>query len=213
MSEITTSKLANTEIVTKPRSDNEIKEYILSIHFNTIRINKDESNAIMNNLFDVVDDDSLYGTHEFFYHECLEAQVFKDRNVANNISKYILSCKKKLENALNIPKILKGFNHHILTLDGFTKLADKYELPRYQKLKRLEYMYEILIRQSLTIINNFYWSDLKNGIIGTDIIEDCIKKAAPIIIYLKHQIEDQVKEELKYDAADEALITLNRKYN
>ena len=36
MSEITTSKLANTEIVTKPRSDNEIKEYILSIHFNTI---------------------------------------------------------------------------------------------------------------------------------------------------------------------------------
>ena len=67
MSEITTSKLANTEIVTKPRSDNEIKEYILSIHFNTIRINKDESNAIMNNLFDVVDDDSLYGTHEFFF--------------------------------------------------------------------------------------------------------------------------------------------------
>jgi hypothetical protein len=213
MSEITTSKLANTEIVTKPRSDNEIKEYILKIHFNTVRISKDESDAIMNNIFDEVENDSLIGTHEFLYHECLEAQSFKDKNIAKNISKYILSCKKKLENALNIPKILKGFNHHILTLDGVTKQADKEELPRYQKLLRLEYMYEILIRQGLTIINNYYWSDLKNGIIGTDIIEDCIKKAAPIIIYLKHQIEDQVKEELKYDAADEALITLNRKYN
>ena len=37
-----------------------------------------------------------------------------------------------------------------------TKESDKFELPRYQKLKRLEYMYEVLVRQSLTIINNFY---------------------------------------------------------
>ena len=73
-------------------------------------------------------------------------------------------------------------------------------------------MYEVLIRQILTIINNFYWSDLRNGIIRTDLIEDSIKKATPIIIYLKHQIENQVSEELKYDAADEALISLNRKY-
>ena len=212
MSEIKKSKLVNTEVVTKPRSDNEIKEYILDIHFNTITISRVESVLIMNNIFnDGVDDDGLTGTHEFLYHETLEAQTFKITKT-KDISKYILSCKKKIENALNIPKILKGFNHHILTLDGVSKESDKLELPRYQKLKRLEYMYEVLVRQSLTIINNFFWSDFAKCEIGTDIIEDCIKKASPIIIYLKHQIEDQVKEELKYDAADEALITLHRRY-
>ena len=212
MSEEKTSKLANTEIVTKPRSDNDIKEYLLDIHFNTITLNDKESSLIMYNIFnDGVDDDILTGTHEFFYHEILEATSFKDKKT-KNVSNYILVCKKKIENALNIPKILKGFNHHILTLDGVTKEIDKIELPRYQKLKRLEYMYEVLVRQSLTIINNYFWSDLKNGEVGTDIIEDCIKKASPIIIYLKHKIEDQVREELKYDAADEALITLHRKY-
>lgn len=212
MSEIKKSKLVNTEVVTKPRSDNEIKEYILDIHFNTITISRVESALIMNNIFnDGVDDDGLTGTHEFLYHETLEAQTFKIKKTTD-ISKYILSCKKKIENALNIPKILKGFNHHILTLDGVSKESDKLELPRYQKLKRLEYMYEVLVRQSLTIINNFFWSDFAKCEIGTDIIEDCIKKASPIIIYLKHQIEDQVKEELKYDAADEALITLHRRY-
>jgi hypothetical protein len=166
----------------------------------------------MYNIFnDGVDDDRLTGTHEFLYHETLEAESFKLKNI-KKINNYILSCKKKLENALNIPKILKGFNHHILTLDGVTKQADKEQLPRYQKLKRLEYMYDVLVRQGLTIINNYYWSDLRNCEVGIDIIEDCIKKAAPVIIYLKHQIEDQVKEELKYDAADEALITLHRNY-
>ena len=99
-----------------------------------------------------------------------------------------------------------------MTLDGITDEYEKKALPRYQKLKRLEYMFDILVRQSLTIINNFYWSDFINGKYGDDIIEDCIKKAAPIIIYLKHQIEDQVREELKYDAADEALISLHRNY-
>ena len=71
MSQIKTSKLANTEIVTNPRSDNEIKEYILKIHFNTIRINENESNAIIHNIFDEVENESLIGTHEFLYHECL----------------------------------------------------------------------------------------------------------------------------------------------
>ena len=99
-----------------------------------------------------------------------------------------------------------------MVLDGITDDYEKQQLPRYQKLRRLEYMYDILVRQSLTIINNFYFSDFSKGVVGDDIIEDCIKKAAPIIIYLKHQIEDQVRDELKYDAADEALITLHRNY-
>ena len=47
MSEIKTSKLANTEIITKPRTDNEIKEYILNIRFDTIKISKTESETIV----------------------------------------------------------------------------------------------------------------------------------------------------------------------
>ena len=67
MSEVKKSKLANTEVVTKPRSDNEIKEYLLDIHFNTITINDKESSLIMRNIFnDGIDDDRLAGTHEFF---------------------------------------------------------------------------------------------------------------------------------------------------
>jgi hypothetical protein len=210
MSEIKTSKIANTEIITKPRTDNQIKEYILNIHFDTINISKNECRIIMKKIFGLVDGDNLTGTYEFFYHEILDNDEYLDSNM--KVAKYFISCKKKIANALNIPKILKGFNHHILVLDGITDDYDKQQLPRYQKLRRLEYMYDILVRQSLTIINNFYFSDFIMGVVGDDIIEDCIKKAAPIIIYLKHQIEDQVRDELKYDAADEALITLHRNY-
>ena len=208
MSEIKTSKLANTEIVIKPRTDNEIKEYILNIRFDTITISKSLSEQIVKKITGEIDGDELTGTHEFLYHEILEDTKFKD----DDINKYITSCKTKLASALNIPKILKGFSHHILTLDGITDEYEKKALSRYQKLKRLEYMFDILVRQSLTIINNFYWSDFINGKYGVDIIEDCIKKATPIIIYLKHQIEDQVRNELKYDADDEALISLHRNY-
>ena len=52
MSEVKKSNLANTEVVTKPRSDNDIKEYLLDIHFNTINLKYPKLIELHEKLFD-----------------------------------------------------------------------------------------------------------------------------------------------------------------
>jgi hypothetical protein len=53
---------------------------------------------------------------------------------------------------------------------------------------------------SLSIIHNYYWVDITKNEQSTKYnLEDCIRLASPLIIYLKDHFEKEVHEELDFD--------------
>jgi len=86
-------------------------------------------------------------------------------------------------------------------------------LPRYQKMKRLEGLYDTLIKIGLTLIHNYYWVDICNNESTVELsLKECINKAIPTILKLKHEFENIVKCEFEYDASEEQMIMMSSKF-
>jgi len=223
--------VVNTEAVTKPVKDNEIKHDIIEIEFDSFEV-KDRSSYITS-MFGEMTNELSGQVLEFFYNEKFEAKFIKNsginqfqsirnssffgRSIINQpidaIEGYIINLKKKLEVALNIPKVIKGFRANIAYLDGITDPRIIVTLPRYQKMKRLEGLYDTLIKFGLTLIHNYYWVDICNNESTTELsLKDCVQKAIPHILRLKHEFESVVKDEFEYDAEEERMIMMNNKF-
>ena len=116
------------------------------------------------------------------------------------LQKHFQNLRNEMERALNIPRIIKEFNKRIGWIDGKTFVDDKTNLPRYEKLIRLKRSYNLLVSMSLSIIHNYYWVDITKNEQSTKYnLEDCIRLASPLIIYLKDHFEREVHEELDFD--------------
>ena len=224
--------LVNNEQVTKPLPDSEIKHDILDIEFDSFDVG--DNSRYITNIFGEMTD-ALNNQHlEFFYNEKFEFKFLKNTGIDNFFSMrnatslfggrgvidkidpiqgYIVNLKKKLEVALNIPKVIKGFMANIAYLDCVTDPKILITMPRYQKMKRLEGLYDTLIKFGLTLIHNYYWVDICYNKYSVDLsLKECIAKASPTIIRLKHEFESIVKEEFEYDADEEKIFMLNKKF-
>jgi hypothetical protein len=65
-------------------------------------------------------------------------------------------------------------------------------------MKRLESFYEILIRFTLTVLHNFFWNDITEGVekgAGSKNINYKIKQILPIMIKIKHMFEEEIDKE------------------
>lgn len=111
---------------------------------------------------------------------------------------YILNLKKKMENSLNIRKILKDFEMAMYINDNNASNDDdlKNKLPRKIKMERVKQMYNYLIDTSLRLLHNLFYINLDNYEENTYTIEECLKVAEPIIFSMKSQLEAQVNKEL-----------------
>lgn len=207
------------------KTDKKIKEDILNIEFDSLLVSNSNFSKYITSQFGIQSDNLIGETLQFFYSEKFETNIVSNSSVfislidyrnprANYlVDKYIINHKKKLRDALNINKIMKGFSFNLSVLDGVNDVDTLVTMPRYQKMKRLEGLYETLIRIGLTLIHNFYWEDICNNITSIDnSLEESIKLATPIIINLKHKFEDIVKSEYEYSDDEEKIIMLNRKY-
>jgi hypothetical protein len=213
------------EKITKPIKDDTLKEKILDIDFdnfyvrntatayvfcdffeNFINNTEEEFNILMEDYRVHLENQTL----EFFY----SPKNYGYENTEHNIifNTYLMNQENKLKQALNIPKILKGFSNYIYVLDKPNNNEDMEILPRYKKMKRLEFFYNLLIQIGLKIIHALFWEDLKNNKTSLLTIKECLKMASPIIINLKHKFEDIVKEEFEYDENEEKLIYMGRIY-
>ena len=60
---------------------------------------------------------------------------------------------------------------------------------------------------SLQIINNYYWVDVNTNEQSSKYnLEDCIRLASPLIIYLKDHFEKEVCDELEFDTEETELL-------
>ena len=218
----------NQENVTTVLPDKEIKNDIIKLEFEPYQFKVGDSQyvcesfgnntALLNNL-----------TVEFFYNEKLDlidsneeqfysmfyrvSLIRNDNNPQKRVDNYIKNLKKKLREALNIPKVIKGIRTSITYLDGITDINVMRTLPRYLRLQRLESLYERVICMGLSLIHSYYWNDITKNESSIDFnLKAAIERASPYIIKLKQNYEDVVREEFSYDAEDEKLIMSHRKY-
>jgi len=194
-------------------ADKEIKKQILKLDFDDITLVAAEANLISKDfLKNTTDNAFLVGRHKFIFCETTESNIIKSGTDANsgrtdNLKKYFQNLRNVVEKALNIPRIIKEFNKRIGWIDGKTNDEDKTNLPRYEKLIRLKRSYNLLVTMSLQIINNYYWVDISKGEQSTKYnLEDCIRLASPLIIYLKDHFENEVSEELEFDTDENELL-------
>lgn len=213
----------NNEKVTETKSDEKIKSDVLKIDFEPFFIDGIDSSIITNYGFGRPTA-NLKGVIEFFYSERLEENkrpavlngtvfVMSENKTKIKIFDYFTNIKKRLEVALNIPKIKVGYRNYIAELDGVYDPAIIKTLPRAIKFKRLELLYDQLIKIGLTLIHHYYWSDICDNETTINLnLYESIKKASPTIIELKHKFEDQVNDEFTYDKREIDLIKLHRFY-
>lgn len=195
-------------------SAKEIKYQILDLDFDDLVINKAESKLIIRAISgaSINNNEDLEGMHKFIYNESLETLVMINATNPNtgftqNLKKYFQNLRRKMEDALNIPRIIKEFNKRIGWIDGKTIADDRENLPRYEKLIRLKRSYKLLVTLALSIIHNYYWVDITKNEQSTKYnIEDCIRLASPIIINLKNHFEKEVSDELEFDVDETELL-------
>lgn len=210
------------------KKETKIKEDVLDIEFDTYKIQAGDSEYItkvFGNSSNFLKDEVL----DFFYNEKLGSNMDNRRlgnsvfgqNIypdlqdinAHNIFIYQLNCYKKLEEALGIPKILLGFRQNITYLDKVYDKDTVITLPRYQKMLRLQILYDRLVKIGLQLIHSYYWEDITQNKKSIDLsIKDSIKKASPYILKLKKDYEDTVRKEYEYDTDEEKLFMITKKY-
>ena len=181
-----------------------IKNRILKLDFDDLELNKAESKFILETITGIKGN-SLEGRHKFIYTEKLDIDVRRyniddNSGKTNNLKIYFQNLRNEMKRILNIPRIIKEFNKRIGWIDGKKIDEDKTNLPRYEKLIRLRRSYDLLVSMSLSIIHNYYWVDITKNEQSTKYnLEDCIRLASPLIIYLKDHFEKEVHEELDFD--------------
>jgi hypothetical protein len=213
---------ANNEKVTKTISDNKLEEEILKIDFDDFFVGDDHVKLLKQFNYGTENN----GTHlraqnalefkdkiiEYFYIPNFKTDFERVSDFENRTLDYFINLRQKLKNALNIPKIIKGFNNYIHVLDGVTDPKMKLLLPRFQKMQRLMRLYDSLIDIGLTLVHHYYWNNIVRNEKSYLSLKECIKLASPTIIHLKHRYEDLVNDEFEYDADEEKLIMSGRIY-
>ena len=187
-------------------SEEVIKKRILKLDFDDLLLNRAESRFIINTITGI-NGIKLEGVHKFIYTEKLDIDVRRynidDNNgKTNNLKTYFQNLRNEMKRALNIHRIIKEFDKKIGWIDGVARNQEEKlkNLPRHEKLIRLKRSYELLVSMSLSIIHNYYWVDIAKNEQSTKYnLEDCIRLASPLIIYLKDHFEKEVHEELDFD--------------
>lgn len=188
-------------------TDEVIKKRILKLDFDDIILNDNESSFLINIISEgkTSNNKLLNGSHKFLYNQSidniLKRLIVNDGNgITKNLKIYFQNLRNEMERVLNIPRILKEFNKKIGWIDGKTLNDNLTNLPRYEKLIRLKRSYNLLVSMSLSIIHNYYWVDITKNEQSTKYnLEDCIRLASPLIMYLKDHFEKEVHEELDFD--------------
>jgi predicted DNA-binding protein YlxM (UPF0122 family)/flavin-binding protein dodecin len=216
------NEVNNDNLYSSP-PDTKLNYNILKIEFEPFQVNNRQYSKIITKAFGNETETLNSATIEFFYNEKLDIEeINKEINILRSnvfdvrqkfVNSQILNYKKKLRDALNIPKVLKGIRTCITYLDGVSDEDTIKTLPRYQRLKRLESLYETVIKIGLTLIHNYYWNDITKNETSVDFsIKEAIARASPTIIQLKHDMEEVVRIEFSYSVEDEKVIMSNRAY-
>ena len=202
---------ANKEKVSDNKSQ-QIKEELINIEFDDIFIDNLYLSQTITNEFGNQTSSLKGKTIDFFYSEKFERKEFINNNnlgSKDKIINYILNLRDQMSKALKIRKVIKGYSQLIANKDHVFDLETMKTLPRYQKMKRLEGMYNNLITIGLNLIQTYYWNDITKNETNIDLnLKQVIKKCIPIILNLKKQFEDQCNSELEYDA-DEVKLMYN----
>jgi hypothetical protein len=201
------------EKIKHQKSNNEVKEDLIDIRLRSFQVdstNDVESNLITKSFGSKNNNNKLTAKQiPFFFNEYLfRLKEIEDKN--DNMTNYFRTIRHDVKVALDIPEVLQTLEDFIDVLDRPADDDKKKLLPRYKKLKRLESMYELLISFTLSLIHNFFWRDITEGVAkgtGTKNLSYVIKQVLPIIIKLKYDLEDQINEEFKMDEYEQQLFT------
>jgi hypothetical protein len=213
----------NNEIISKPISDDKLKDQILKIDFDDFLVEAKYAITLLKNFSrGHIENGTLIESKfskefnnkiiEYFYIPNFKDKLYENTPFERSVNDYFTNLRQKLNNALNVPKIIKGFNNYIHVLDGVTDPKAKSKLPRFLKMQRLIRLYESLVEIGLTLIHDYYWENIVQNQKSLLSLKECIKLASPTIIDLKHRFEDLVNEEFEYDADEEKLIMTGRIY-
>ena len=157
------------EKIKKNKKDSEVKEELIDLNIPSFKCdgtNDDESFLITKFFNPELKGVNIFKNKQvpYFYHENQDIPVIANNLNNQKIFDYYLDIKQKLRYAYNTFEILQNYEDFIDVLDRPENDNKKQLLPRYKKMKRLEAMYEILIRFTMTLIHNFFWRDITEGL-------------------------------------------------
>jgi hypothetical protein len=219
-----TKKESGLNIANSEKLDNkqiiEIKKDIIDIHFESFTVSNNLTSNLITKAFGKESTILTGRAIDFFYSDKLDMNLPYQNVLRSSIfglireldvSKYIVNIKSQLRDALNINKILKGFAQSITYLDQVTDPDIYVTMPRYQKMKRLECLYDTLIHIGLTLIHNYYWVNICENEKSIDnSLKDAIILSTPTILNLKKEFENIVRLEYQYSADEEKIFMLTR---
>ena len=203
------------EKIKHQKSNNEIKDDLVDLRLRSYHVDSkaDTESKLITKAFGVENNKLKSKQIPFFFSEYLyKTKEFIADSTADKMRDYFRTIRHDVKVALDIPEILQTLEDFIDVLDRPADYDKKILLPRFKKLKKLESMYDILISFTLTLFHNFFWRDITEGVdkgSGTKNLSFVIKQILPIIIKLKHDLEDKINEEFKMDAHEISLFKLS----
>ncbi len=188
------------EKIKHQKTENEIKEDMIDLkvrHFKVDSANNNQSKYITKYFGD--ENNKLKGKIiPFFYNEYIDIDINLGDTDEKEIKTYFNTLKNDLRYAYDVPEILQKYEDYIETLDRPANEDLKKKLPRYKKMKRLESLYEILIKFTLTVLHNFFWNDITQGVdkgAGNKNITYRVKQVIPLMVKVKKIFEDEIDKE------------------
>ena len=204
------------EKILHQKSINEIQEDLIDIKLKSYQVsstNATESNHIT----------QVFGNKNgilkgkiipFFYSECLDVELEVGEYTNAKMLSYFRSLKHTVKVAFDIPAALEQLEDFTNYLDkpvgnNINEInASKKLLPRYKKMKKLEQLYDTLVRFTLTCIHNFFWTDITLGVekgVGTKNPSHRIKQLLPLMLYVKKSFEAEIEKEFPADKYEKEL--------
>ena len=157
------------EKINSSKNKKEIKEDLVNLKIDYFKCDSanDSESKLITKTFRKDGNDILKGkTLSFFYNELLDWNKKVDNVNNDRIISYFQKIKQEVRYALNTQEILQKYEDYIDVLDRPADDEKKKLLPRYKKMKRLQSMYEIIIKFFMTLLHNFFWNDI---ILGVDV--------------------------------------------
>ena len=194
------------EKIKSNKKEKEIKEDLVDISIKSFKVSgaNDTQSKLITKPFGVEIAVLQNKSVPYFYHELLD----KNEGSYAAFYNYFNEIKQELRYAYGTFETLQQLEDYIDVLDrpaGANEgeiLVNKKKLPRYKKMKRLESFYEILIKFTMTMLHNFFWLDIINGVdkgAGTKPLSYRIKQIVPIMMRLKKEIEAELDLEYPKD--------------
>jgi hypothetical protein len=199
------------EKIKHQKSNNEIKNDLIDLKLRSYQVesgSQDESKLITKSFGS--ENSLLVGKKiPFFFSEYLCKRKFI-HNSTDDMSDYFKTIMHDVRVALDIPEVLQTLEDYIDVLDRPESDNKKLLLPRYKKLKRLESVYDLLVSFILSLIHNFYWKDITLGVekgVGTKNLTYRIQQILPLVLKIKHDLEDEIEKEYPHDKYEKELFT------